>query len=219
MSQLISPMVSVNTTNISQNYKDDSFSEMKNYLIILEKNLKDKEIEISNLQIKISNLEQNKLIQTKELEKQNSLLIELTNSLEKLKDQNKQFQNKINELESDNRNLTYSNIELNQKNKSLNTIKESIKNNNNNNIISNSQFIELSNKLDEMEIIKKQLEFENTKLINRLNQLEIEYNEEIKLINKIKNSETQQLQKTISSLEKELNENIKKILLLKKVNY
>ena len=210
MSQLISPMVSVNTTNISQNYKDDSFSEMKNYLIILEKNLKDKEIEISNLQIKISNLEQNKLIQTKELEKQNSLLIELTNSLEKLKDQNKQFQNKINELESDNRNLTYSNIELNQKNKSLNTIKESIKNNNNNNIISNSQFIELSNKLDEMEIIKKQLEFENTKLINRLNQLEIEYNEEIKLINKIKNSETQQLQKTISSLEKELNENIKK---------
>ena len=63
MSQLISPMVSVNTTNISQNYKDDSFSEMKNYLIILEKNLKDKEIEISNLQIKISNLEQNKLIQ------------------------------------------------------------------------------------------------------------------------------------------------------------
>ena len=101
MSQLISPMITANTTNISQNYKDDSFSEMKNYLITIEKNLKDKDIEISNLQIKISNLELNKLNQSKELDKQNSLLIELTNSLENLKDKNKQFQNKIIELESE----------------------------------------------------------------------------------------------------------------------
>ena len=86
MSQFISPVATNNTSNNSPNLRDESFLEMKNFLYSLEKNLRDKELTITNLKNEISF------------------------SLENLKNQVNQYQNRINELEVENRQLNYSNI-------------------------------------------------------------------------------------------------------------
>ena len=75
------------------------------------------------------NLEQDKISLIQELDKKDSIINEILNLLENFKNQCKQNQNKINELESENRILNYSNIELTQRNKSLTLTKySSIKN-------------------------------------------------------------------------------------------
>ena len=200
MSQFISPVATNNTSNNSPNLRDESFLEMKNFLYSLEKNLRDKELTITNLKNEISNQEKNKISLNQELEKRDNLIKELSFSLENLKNQVKQYQNRINELEVENRQLNYSNIELNQRNKSLLSSKTSLNKGN--------DIYEISNKLDEIEITKTKLEFDNVKLVNRINEIESEYNNEINLLTKIKDNEIVQLQKTILSLEKQLKSNI-----------
>ena len=57
MSQIFpSVMENISQNNI-QNSNGDAFSEMKNYIFSLEKNLKDQEIDINNLKSTIMNLE------------------------------------------------------------------------------------------------------------------------------------------------------------------
>ena len=127
MSQIFpSVMENISQNNI-QNSNGDAFSEMKNYIFSLEKNLKDQEIDINNLKSTIMNLEQDKISLIQELDKKDSIINEISNSLENFKNQCKQNQNKINELESENRTLNYSNIKLTQRNNSLVLTKYSIK--------------------------------------------------------------------------------------------
>ena len=73
------------------------------------------------------NLEQDKISLIQELDKKDSIINEISNSLVNFKNQCKQNQNKINELESENRTLNYSNIKLTQRNNSLVLTKYSIK--------------------------------------------------------------------------------------------
>ena len=202
-----SSVIKNNYLNSPLNFKEDSISEMKNYIFSLEKKIKEEEFEMKHLKNTISNLEQNKLSLIQELDKKESIINEITNSYEKLKNESKQNKSKINELESENRSLNYSNIELTQRNKSLFSTKESIMKNKE--IIPN-QLIEIQNQLDENEIMKNKLEFDNRKLINKINDLQNEFDNEINLLNKIKNGEIQQLQKTILNLDKELKLNLQK---------
>ena len=114
MSQIIPSVIENYSPNNIQNSNGDAFSEMKNYIFSLEKNLKDQEIDINNLKSTIMNLEQDKISLIQELDKKDSIINEISNSLENFKNQCKQNQNKINELESENRTLNYSNIKLTQ---------------------------------------------------------------------------------------------------------
>ena len=53
------------------------------------------------------------------------------------------------------------------------------------------------------------LEFDNTKLINKINELKNEYENEMNLLKKTKNGEIKQLERIISSLKEMINNNFK----------
>ena len=203
MLQSISPITGNSPINISLNLpiEDNQFSEIKNYILDLEKKTKNQEFEINNLKNTISTQEQEKLKYKSDLDKKESIIQELQTQIENYKNQSNQYENKINELENENKKINYSIIELTQKNKIL-----SSNENNDKNQIPN-QYLTLSDRLDEIEIIKHKLEFDNTKLINKINELLLQHDNEIKLLTKIKNGEINQLEKIISSLHEIINNN------------
>ena len=216
MLQSISPITGNNTINKSLNFPIDNnqFSEIKNYILDLEKNLKNQEFEINNLKNTILTQEQEKLKYKYDLEKKESIIQELQTQIENYKNQSNQYQEKINELDNENNKINYTIIELTQKNQTL-----SSNGNNNNNQIPN-QYLTLSDRLDEVEIIKHKLEFDNTKLNNKINELLIQHDNEIKLLTKLKNGEINQLEKIIFSLHGIINNNnIKKNILNKKSKF
>ena len=79
MLQSISPITGNNTINKSLNFPIDNnqFSEIKNYILDLEKNLKNQEFEINNLKNTILTQEQEKLKYKYDLEKKESIIQEL----------------------------------------------------------------------------------------------------------------------------------------------
>jgi chromosome segregation ATPase len=207
MSEVISQITENNKqieSNLNPPKENNGFEEMKNYILTLENKLKNQELENFNLKNIISQKEQEKLNYKQNIEKQENKIQELTSQLENYKFQLNKYQNKINEIENENRTLNYNVIELTQKNKSL-LEKES--NINNKNEVSN-QHLSISNRLDEIEIIKSKLEFDNTKLINKIKDLQYEYDNQITLLTKIKNGEIEKLEKVISSLHELINNNI-----------
>ena len=156
MSELISQITENNKqieSNINPPKENNGFEEMKNYILTLENKLKNQELENFNLKNIISQKEQEKLNYKQNIEKQENKIQELTSQLENYKFQLNKYQNKINEIENENRTLNYNVIELTQKNKSL-LEKESYINNKNE--LSN-QHLSISNRLDEIEIIKSKL--------------------------------------------------------------
>ena len=207
MSEVISQITENNKqieSNLNLPKENNGFEEMKNYILTLENKLKNQELENFNLKNIISQKEQEKLNYKQNIEKQENKIQELTSQLENYKFQLNKYQNKINEIENENRTLNYNIIELTQKNKSL-LEKESYINNKNE--LSN-QHLSISNRLDEIEIIKSKLEFDNTKLINKIKDLQYEYDNQITLLTKIKNGEIEKLEKVISSLHELINNNI-----------
>ena len=150
-----SPIFSPKILNISEiTPGNDTYSQMKTYIFELEQNLQNQQIEISKIKNQIINLEQEKFDLIQENEKKDIILKTLQSSNENLKSKNIQFQNKISELEKNNTSLNYNIIELIQKNKSLNSLNETIINSKN----ISSDLISVYNRLDEMEIIKNKLE-------------------------------------------------------------
>ena len=199
-----SPIFSPKILNISEiTPGNDTYSQMKTYIFELEQNLQNQQIEISKIKNQIINLEQEKFDLIQENEKKDIILKTLQSSNENLKSKNIQFQNKISELEKNNTSLNYNIIELIQKNKSLNSLNETIINSKN----ISSDLISVYNRLDEIEIIKNKLEFDNKQLINQIKELQKNYYNEINILNVIKNGEIQQLKKTIFNLNENLKQN------------
>ena len=201
-----------------QNYIDridnpeDNFSEMKLYIQNVESKSNTLQKENENLQKAISILEKEKSNLANNLEQKDISLSELSQILENYKRKENNYENKIKELEKVNQELNYNIIQLNQKNKSLNSSLETfLKSPNlNNEKNNNTQILQLNEKLDETEITKQKIEFENKMLKNKINDIQNQYENEIKLITNLKNGEILQLQKTISSLNNNLNSNLRK---------
>ena len=207
MSFYNSPIFSPNTLNISSiTPKGDTFSQMKTYIFELEQNQNNQQMEINNLKNIISNLEQEKLFLTQENERKENTIKNLSTSNENLKLNSNQYQSRITELEKINASLNYNNIELTQKNKSLSLTNDSIMKSKN----ISSELLSIYDRLDEVEIIKSKLEFDNKNLVNQLNEIQKQYNNEVNMLNKLKNLEIQQLNKTILNLTNNLNSNIEK---------
>ena len=202
-----SPIFSPNPLNISSiTPKGDTFSQMKTYIFELEQNQNNQQMEINNLKNIISNLEQEKLFLTQENERKENTIKNLSTSNENLKLNSNQYQSRITELEKINASLNYNNIELTQKNKSLSLTNDSIMKSKN----ISSELLSIYDRLDEVEIIKSKLEFDNKNLVNQLNEIQKQYNNEVNMLNKLKNLEIQQLNKTILNLTNNLNSNIEK---------
>ena len=197
-SPIFSPNVLSITTNNSLN---TDTNQIKNYIIELEQNIQNQQIEILNLKNVISNLKNEKLILNQEYEKQEVTIKNLSAITEDLKVKINEYENKISELEKVNTTLNYNNIELNQKNKSFSNINETIIQSKN----ISQDLLSVYDRLNEVEIMKNKLEFDNKKLINQLNDIQKNYSNEINLLKKIKNNEIEQLNKNLLTLSNNLN--------------
>ena len=161
-------------------------------------------LQLENKKLKKSNLDLEKEIinLSNNIKEKDSTLSELTQILESLKIKEKENESKILELENENKELNYKILELNQKNKSFSEII------NKNDLLKDKNYtelIQLNEKLEQIEIIKQKIEFDNKILKTKINDIQNQNENEIKLISKLKNGEISQLKKTILSLNEELN--------------
>ena len=198
---------------IENNYpQDENFPDMKIYIQNYEEKLNNIQNENDILKNNISNLEKEKLTLLTNLEQKDISLSELTQIIENLKRNENEDKNKIQELEEKNKELNYQIIQISQKNKSLNATLQTFFQSPNSNLQQNtvSQILQLKNKLDEVEISKQKIEFENRLLNDKINEIQNKFENEIKLKTDLKNREILGLQKTISSLNNNLNANMRK---------
>lgn len=198
---------------IENNYpQDENFPDMKIYIQNYEEKLNNIQNENDILKNNISNLEKEKLTLLTNLEQKDISLSELTQIIENLKRNENEDKNKIQELEEKNKELNYQIIQIGQKNKSLNATLQTFFQSPNSNLQQNtvSQILQLKNKLDEVEISKQKIEFENRLLNDKINEIQNKFENEIKLKTDLKNREILGLQKTISSLNNNLNANMRK---------
>ena len=198
---------------IENNYpQDENFPDMKIYIQNYEEKLNNIQNENDTLKNNISNLEKEKLTLLTNLEQKDISLSELTQIIENLKRNENEDKNKIQELEEKNKELNYQIIQISQKNKSLNATLQTFFQSPNSNLQQNtvSQILQLKNKLDEVEISKQKIEFENRLLNDKINEIQNKFENEIKLKTDLKNREILGLQKTISSLNNNLNANMRK---------
>ena len=198
---------------IENNYpQDKNFPDMKIYIQNYEEKLNNIQNENDTLKNNISNLEKEKLTLLTNLEQKDISLSELTQIIENLKRNENEDKNKIQELEEKNKELNYQIIQISQKNKSLNATLQTFFQSPNSNLQQNtvSQILQLKNKLDEVEISKQKIEFENRLLNDKINEIQNKFENEIKLKTDLKNREILGLQKTISSLNNNLNANMRK---------
>ena len=198
---------------IENNYpQDENFPDMKIYIQNYEEKLNNIQNENDTLKNNISNLEKEKLTLLTNLEQKDISLSELTQIIENLKRNENEDKNKIQELEEKNKELNYQIIQISQKNKSLNATLQTFFQSPNSNLQQNtvSKILQLKNKLDEVEISKQKIEFENRLLNDKINEIQNKFENEIKLKTDLKNREILGLQKTISSLNNNLNANMRK---------
>ena len=198
---------------IESNYpQEDNFPDMKLYIQNYEEKLNNIQNENDSLKNTISNLEKEKLTLLSDLEQKDISLNELSQILENFKRNENEDKSKIQELEEKNKELNYQIIQISQKNKSLNATLQTFFQSPNSNLQQNtvSQILQLKNKLDEVEISKQKIEFENRLLNDKINEIQNKFENEIKLKTDLKNREILGLQKTISSLNNNLNANMRK---------
>ena len=198
---------------IESNYpQEDNFPDMKLYIQNYEEKLNNIQNENDILKNNISNLEKEKLTLLTNLEQKDISLSELTQIIENLKRNENEDKNKIQELEEKNKELNYQIIQISQKNKSLNATLQTFFQSPNSNLQQNtvSQILQLKNKLDEVEISKQKVEFENRFLNDKINEIQSKFENEMKLTKDLKNREILGLQKRISSLNNNINANMRK---------
>ena len=198
---------------IENNYpQDENFPDMKIYIQNYEEKLNNIQNENDTLKNNISNLEKEKLTLLTNLEQKDISLSELTQIIENLKRNENEDKNKIQELEEKNKELNYQIIQISQKNKSLNATLQTFFQSPNSNLQQNtvSQILQLKNKLDEVEISKQKVEFENRCLNDKINEIQSKFENEMKLTKDLKNREILELQKRISSLNNNINANMRK---------
>ena len=178
--------------------EDETFLQMKSYMKNLEQIITKQQNEIALLKMSNSNYEKDKIKNTSLLNLKDNIIRDTKLILENLKYKNKLLESKNSQLEKDNLEINDFNAELKQKNKIL--MNSQFYNQN-----KNSQYINLINELNEVSVIKSKLEFEIKNLQNKINEITIQYENEIKLITKTKNEEIIEKNKIISEFEKELN--------------
>ena len=178
--------------------EDETFLQMKSYIKNLEQVISKQQNEIKLLKMSNSNYEKDKIKNTSLLNLKENNLRDTTLILENLKFKNKILESKNSELEKENVEINDFNAELKQKNRILMNSQFYGQN-------KNSQYINLINELNEVSVIKSKLEFEIKNLQNKINEITIQYENEIKLITKMKNEEIIEKNKIISEFEKELN--------------
>ena len=186
----------------NQIHNQNNFSKMKINIENIDSLLN--KLQLENKKLKKSNLDLEKEIinLSNNIKEKDSTLSELTQILESLKIKEKENESKILELENENKELNYKILELNQKNKSFSEII------NKNDLLKDKNYtelIQLNEKLEQIEIIKQKIEFDNKILKTKINDIQNQNENEIKLISKLKNGEISQLKKTILSLNEELN--------------
>ena len=180
----------------NQILNQNNFSKMKINIENIDSLLN--KLQLENKKLKKSNLDLEKEIinLSNNIKEKDSTLSELTQILESLKIKEKENESKILELENENKELNYKILELNQKNKSFSEII------NKNDLLKDKNYtelIQLNEKLEQIEIIKQKIEFDNKILKTKINDIQNQNENEIKLINKLKNGEISQLKKTILS--------------------
>ena len=198
---------------IESNYpQEDNFPDMKLYIQNYEEKLNNIQNENDSLKNTISNLEKEKLTLLSDLEQKDISLNELSQILENFKRNENEDKSKIQELEEKNKELNYQIIQISQKNKSLNATLQTFFQSPNSNLQQNtvSQILQLKNKLDEVEISKQKVEFENRFLNDKINEIQSKFENEMKLTKDLKNREILGLQKRISSLNNNINANMRK---------
>ena len=178
--------------------EDETFLQMKSYIKNLEQVISKQQNEIKLLKMSNSNYEKDKIKNTSLLNLKENNLRDTTLILENLKFKNKILESKNSELEKENVEINDFNAELKQKNRILMNSQFYSQN-------KNSQYINLINELNEVSVIKSKLEFEIKNLQNKINEITIQYENEIKLITKMKNEKIIEKNKIISEFEKELN--------------
>ena len=159
--------------------EDETFLQMKSYMKNLEQIITKQQNEIALLKMSNSNYEKDKIKNTSLLNLKDNIIRDTKLILENLKYKNKLLESKNSQLEKDNLEINDFNAELKQKNKIL--MNSQFYNQN-----KNSQYINLINELNEVSVIKSKLEFEIKNLQNKINEITIQYENEIKLITKTK---------------------------------
>ncbi len=207
-----SPSMQVHNFLESNYPQEENFPDMKLYIQNYEERFNNIQNENDALKNTISNLEKEKLSLLNDLEQKDISLSELTQILENFKRNESEDKNKIQELEENNKELNYQIIQISQKNKSLNATLQTFFQSPNSNLQQNtvSQILQLQNKLDEVEISKQKVEFENRCLNDKINEIQSKFENEIKLTKDLKNREILELQKRISSLNNNLNATMRK---------
>ena len=207
-----SPSMQVHNFLESNYPQEENFPDMKLYIQNYEERFNNIQNENDALKNTISNLEKEKLSLLNDLEQKDISLSELTQILENFKRNESEDKSKIQELEENNKELNYQIIQISQKNKSLNATLQTFFQSPNSNLQQNtvSQILQLQNKLDEVEISKQKVEFENRCLNDKINEIQSKFENEIKLTKDLKNREILGLQKRISSLNNNLNATMRK---------
>ena len=159
--------------NEINSYKDNELFELKSYVNKLEQQLKNFQSENENL-INLNNyLQKEKIELNASIELKEITINQQMELLDNLKKKNENSDLRINELEKINQELNYLYIELNQKDKSEN---EKIDFDKNKNKI--DQLIKFSQQVDSLSIIKSRLEHDNRILVNKINYIQLEYENE-----------------------------------------
>ena len=179
--------------NSSENFlelndKMNIFADVKIYIDNLEQQIKSYEIENNNLLNSNNILQKEKIELNASLESKEITINQQISLLDNLKKKNENNEIRILDLEKINQQLNYLYIELTQKNKTLieNQKLNLLRTNNKN---TTDQLIKFSSQLEGLSIIKSRLEHDNKILVNKINQIQLEHENEINMLKKIHSSE------------------------------
>ena len=170
------------------NNKDEDFTDSKAYLKNLEQQIKYFQIENEKLNNINNILQKEKIELNASLESKEITINQQISLLDNLKKKNENNEIRILDLEKINQQLNYLYIELTQKNKTLieNQKLNLLRTNNKN---TTDQLIKFSSQLEGLSIIKSRLEHDNKILVNKINQIQLEHENEINMLKKIHSSE------------------------------
>ena len=175
----------ITESNFSRN---DNLVEIKNQLINLEEKNKILQTENERL-MNLNHILQKERIELNSInESKNNTIKEQILLLNNLKTKNEKLENQLLAYEKLNSDLNYAIIELNQKNKTL-ISNQNILLSSTNQKENGNKLINLTQQLDSLSIIKSRLEYDNKILLNKINQLQINHENEINLMKTIQNSE------------------------------